>query len=105
MSVVIIRLTVLTYYVWIAVTGESGRSYLKAWLEALGEDRARQLPTRSPTSADPRRGDPAHRRDLVVPATKKRNFVLHICLSAVDAQFVRHGKRDTSLKQICRNFV
>ena len=53
MSVVIIRLTVLTYYVWIAVTGESGRSYLKAWLEALGEDRARRLPTRSPTSADP----------------------------------------------------
>jgi hypothetical protein len=52
-SVVIIRLTVLTYYVWIAVTGESGRSYLKAWLEALGEDRARRLPTRSPTSADP----------------------------------------------------
>ena len=53
MSVVIIRLTVLTHYVWIAVTGESGRSYLKAWLEALGEDRARRLPTRSPTSADP----------------------------------------------------
>ena len=52
-SVVIIRLTVLTYYVWIAVTGESGRSYLKAWLEALGEDRARRLPTRSPMSADP----------------------------------------------------
>jgi hypothetical protein len=51
--VVIIRLTVLTYYVWIAVIGESGRSYLKAWLEALGEDRARRLPTRSPTSADP----------------------------------------------------
>jgi hypothetical protein len=52
-SAVIIPLTVLTYYVWIAVTGESGRFYLKAWLEALGEDRARRLPTRSPTSADP----------------------------------------------------
>jgi hypothetical protein len=27
-SAVIIPLTVLTYYVWIAVTGESGRFYL-----------------------------------------------------------------------------
>lgn len=47
MSVVIIRLTVLTYYMWIAVTGESCRSYLKAWLEALGEDRGVASPTAS----------------------------------------------------------
>lgn len=42
---VVVRMTVLTNYVWIAVTGEAGRSYLKAWLEALGEDQARRQPT------------------------------------------------------------
>jgi len=39
---VVIRMTVLSNYVWMTITGVAGRSYLQAWLEALGEDTARR---------------------------------------------------------------
>lgn len=40
---VVIRMTVLSNYAWMTITGVAGRSYLQAWLEALGEDTARRL--------------------------------------------------------------
>ncbi|TQN44661.1 hypothetical protein FHX52_3881 [Humibacillus xanthopallidus] len=42
--VIVARLTVLTQYVWATITGEAGRSYLKAWLESLDDSEARRLP-------------------------------------------------------------
>ena len=42
---IVVRLTVLTHYLWITITGEAGRSYLKAWLESLNVAEARRLPS------------------------------------------------------------